>query len=275
MVYVWNRATGALYRRFREPLGTPLLVKFSPRAKRVACASRDRTVRIWNLRTRRSLNVLQVPAVVHAMIFMDAGRRLLTGDCSGRIRIWRLKTGRQSRIFSKKSRCVRSILFGQGGRVLYSGGDALRRWRMPGGRFQRKILAVPGRIHLLVLLNNHRMLMQDGYRTARIVNLRTGVTAVMRHYGASVIASRAASSARDRLFLCFSGAVHVASMRTLRLLGRPFSAPNAYLNAVAVSHGGQLLAAGPFERSRRDRSFVAVWKLRPKGAPRGTPGPAP
>lgn len=261
MVYVWKRSTGRLCRRFRGPLATPLLVKFSPHGRRIACAALDRTVRIWDVRTRRELNVLQIPAIVHAMAFMHAGRRLLTGDCSGRMRIWRLKNSRQLRIFRKKDRCVHSVLLTTPAGTIYSGGDALRRWNLQKGKSERKIVTVPGRIHLLRLVGVHRMLMQDGYRTARLVDLRTGVSLLVKHYAAADIASRACAPGRRRLFLCFAGSVHSASTRTLRLARISLSVPGAYLNAVSVSHDGLFMAAGPFERSRSDRSFVAVWRV--------------
>jgi WD40 repeat protein len=91
---VWDAPTGR--ELFSLPGHTePLFSVAFGTADLLASASADRTVRLWDVRTRQAVRTLEFPNPIRTLAFCADGRRLIIGEGnSGTIHAWDVATGK-------------------------------------------------------------------------------------------------------------------------------------------------------------------------------------
>lgn len=125
--------------RLRTCHGHPARVAdlhFSPDGRRLASASWDDTVRIWNVADGKRLATLAGHADwVFAVRFSPDGRVVASGSKDGTIRLW-TAAGELLRVLTGHSRAVASLCFSPDGKALASGGydGTVRVWPLAGGK---------------------------------------------------------------------------------------------------------------------------------------------
>jgi WD40 repeat protein/DNA-binding SARP family transcriptional activator len=91
---VLDAATGRSVATFQDHTGEVLSLAFSPDGKRVVTSSTDGTARVWETQTGRQLLVLRGHrAAVSAVAFGAGGTRVATASQDGTVRIWDVTTG--------------------------------------------------------------------------------------------------------------------------------------------------------------------------------------
>jgi Flp pilus assembly protein TadD len=97
-------------------------VAFSPDGQRLASASGDQTVKIWDSATGKELFTLEGHAsYVVSVAFSPDGQRLATGSIDQTVRIWDSVTGKELITLKGHSAPVRSVAFSPDGQRLATG----------------------------------------------------------------------------------------------------------------------------------------------------------
>jgi serine/threonine protein kinase/sugar lactone lactonase YvrE len=104
--------------------GSVCSVCFSPDGKRLASASRDQTVKVWDAQTGREILTLEGhTSWVESVCFSPDGKRLASASGDETVKVWDAQTGQEVLTLQGHSRSVSSVCFSPDGKRLASGED--------------------------------------------------------------------------------------------------------------------------------------------------------
>ena len=164
---------------------------FSPDGNRLISGSSDKTARIWDVRSQKTIHVLKGHTErIYAVAFSPDGTLAVTGSYDDTLKLWNAKSGSQIKILKGHSDKVRSVAFTPDGKYILSGSwdKTIRMWGGRTGEFI-KVLAKQNRAvgNLSISPDSEKVLSSAsigaGSRTNNVFSIPSGdkITSFTKH----------------------------------------------------------------------------------------------
>jgi WD40 repeat protein len=230
-IKLWEVASGREVRTLSGHTDWVLSVAFSPDGRLLASGAAwpDTTIKLWEVATGREVRTLSGhTSWVTSVAFSPDGRLLASGSHDATIKLWEVATGSLVRTLSGHTGDVRSVAFSPDGRLLASGSC---------GRWESGIDCVQGEIKLWDVA------------TGSLVRTLSGHTDWVRSVAFSpdgrLLASGSCGKFENNIY-CVQGEIKLWDVATGSLV-RTLSGHTSWVNSVAFSPDGRLLASGSGE----------------------------
>ncbi|OLP20206.1 hypothetical protein BST81_01885 [Leptolyngbya sp. 'hensonii'] len=153
-------------------------IAISPDGKRLASASSDKTIRLWDLETSTFLHSLTDHiGAVHAVLIHPNRQILLSGSSDKTIRLWHLEKGKLLHTFVDHINWVNALALETRGQLLVSGSDdrTVRIWDLKTGTLMQTLTGHTGPVHAVAISPDGQVLASgSGDRTVRLWQLESG-----------------------------------------------------------------------------------------------------
>jgi WD40 repeat protein/uncharacterized caspase-like protein len=110
------------YNRLEGHTDPVFKVIYSPDGQKIATASNDGTVKIWNTEGKL-LNTLDNKHAIYAIAFSVNGQTLAAGDNDGKIQLWNIADGSLIKTLKAHQALINSLSFSPDGKILASASD--------------------------------------------------------------------------------------------------------------------------------------------------------
>ena len=228
---------------------------FSPDGSRVASASWDQIIKLWDVETRREMGTWEVPREDNSLwslsvAFSPDGRRLASGFQDGTVRLWDVAMQKEVATLAGHNARVTSVAFSPDGSLLASGGGwgdrTVRLWNVSA---QEEVAALTGHTSEVLSVSfsspDGAILASaggEGDATVRLWNVATGraISNLEEHTGAvySVV------FARDGATLVSGATDGTVLLRDLATGNAAGLSGHGSLTSMALSPDGALMATG-------------------------------
>ena len=229
-------------------------VAFSPDGRRLASASSDQTVKVWDLATgQESLTLKGHSDRVWSVTFSPDGQRLASASYDQTVKVWDAATGRESLTLKGHTDWVASVAFSPDGQRLASASadTAVKVWDLATGLESLTLKGHTDRVFSVAFSpDGQRLASASSDKTVKVWDAATGLELLTPKGHSGTVSSVAFSPDGQRLASSADQTVKVwdAGQESLTLKGH-----TAKVHSVAFSPDGKWLAS-----ASRDMT-IKVW----------------
>jgi WD40 repeat protein len=177
--FYWQRKIASGHATLTSHTASVAGVAFSPDGRRIASASLDGTVKVWDVATGQETRTLTGHTrVVGSVAFSPVGRRLASAGEDGTVRLWDTDTWREVSVLPGHTAFIPSVAFSPDGRRLASAGwgdRTVRVWDTETGLETRTLTGHTDRvIRVAYSPDGRRIASASSDRTVRVRDAETG-----------------------------------------------------------------------------------------------------
>jgi WD40 repeat protein len=231
----------------------------SPDGQRLATCSRDGSLCVWDVLTRKPLLRFGHPGTTQCIAFRNDGQRIVSGSDDGMVRAWDAQSGRMIRIAGKHARAVISVAYGSNQTIASASGDGKARiWNEETGEKISELAEQPGAIHGVTFSSDGTVLVSWNHYGA--ICVRNAEGSQVRHRLSFEGTLQSVVVSADNAWVAAGGAngrIRLWDAQTGTLaheLQNPLS--TSTVRSLAFSHNSELLATGQIGRD------IVLWSVR-------------
>lgn len=251
--------TGEVFRGHTEYIGA---VAVAPNGRRAVSGSGDRTVRVWDVKTRTCVHILKGHTdSVNGVAISLSGRRALSASDDKTVRVWDLKTGKCVKILNGHHGRVYGVAVRSDGRRAISSSEdnTVRVWDIRTGNCLATLEGHTGVVNGVgISTDGQRAVSCSDDKTVRVwdLGMRKCISVLEGHtgrvYGVAITGDglRAISGSGDK-----DMTVRLWDLETNKCLGT-LEGQTSQVNGVAVTADGRRAISGS------DDDTVGVWDLK-------------
>ena len=256
--HYWNRLCQAELTSLQGHQGDVHAVAISSDGKRIASASADKSVKIWDTASGQQLQTLEGHDYpVFSVAFSPAGDRLVSASMDTSIIVWDVATGKQLHRLLGHRGYVMSVAFSPDAKhVLSGGGSTVKLWDAESGQERQSFSGHTGLVHSVAITADGKQLASGSSDGAvKVWDAETGnLSRTLNGHSGIVHSVAFAVTGTELLSAGADGTIRVWDLSSGETV-RTFSGHSAAVQSVACNADGTRAVSASADRT------VKIWDV--------------